>query len=177
MDDFIFIFLVTINILGFLTLPFYYGSQLLRTNPLLWVFVPDCQLAALFFAITMTLIFVGREKKWVTQLGIASGFKYGAWTLIVLLSNMNYYGNSFDYWVLVVAHIILTLQSLLIIKKFKLSKASIPAFTFLLLNDTSDYLLGTHPTLPGYYIPFISILTPIITLGLIGLSYYISKKS
>lgn len=162
--------LAIINFLGFTSLPFYYGSQLSRTNPLLLVFVPDCQLSALFLTVMFTLILLNRENKYVNQLAISSSLKYGLWTLLVLIINHQQYAINLEYWVLISSHVVLLAQPLLLIKKFKLGKESIPAFTFLLLNDASDYLLGTHPYMPPGFVATASIMTPLITIGLIGLS-------
>ncbi|MBD3312038.1 DUF1405 domain-containing protein [archaeon] len=162
--------LAIINFLGFTTLPFYYGSQLSRTNPLLWLFVPDCQLSALFLTVMFTLILLNKENKYVNQLAVSSSIKYGLWTLLVLIINYQQYAINLEYWALIISHIILLVQPLFLLKKLKLGIESIPAFTFLLLNDASDYLLGTHPYMPPGFVATAAIMTPLITLGLIGLS-------
>lgn len=163
--------LMIINILGFITLPVYYGLQLSQTNPLFWLFVPDCQLSALFLTVMFYLILINKENDYVNQLAISSGIKYGLWTLLVLTINYQHYSINFQYWLLIISHLILLIQPLFFIKKFRLSKESIPAFAFLLFNDASDYLLGTHPPLPpNNFILTASIMTPLITVGLVGLS-------
>jgi uncharacterized membrane protein YpjA len=173
MKDLVLSVLVIGNCLAFLTFAYFYGPQIQQTNPLLWIFIPDCQLAALFFAITGSLILAGKENDCMTQLGIASSIKYGLWTLIVLLGNIGYYLNinPETLFILITGHIILFLQTVLIFNKFKLSKESIPAFTYLFLNDASDYLLGTHPPVPPGFLGITTIITPLITIGLILVSY------
>jgi len=141
-----------LNIIGFLTLPFYYGAQILKTNPLLWAFVPDCQIAALFFGIALLL---GK----FTQLGIALALKYGAWTLIVMILGFDYYAGP-GYWLIFLAHVALFAESFILIKKLRFSA---PVFVYLFLNDASDYLLGTHPPLPAGLIPLMAVITPLIT--------------
>lgn len=180
MKEYLINLLILLNILGGLTLPIYYGEQLTQTSPLLWLFVPDCQLSAFFFATALILIISKKEINWLTQLGIASAIKYGLWTLIVMLINYQYYAewaNMTEYWAIIVSHLILMLEPLIIIDKFKLTKDSIPCFTLLLLNDASDYLLNTRPRFPESFVPYARVFTPIITLSLIGLSYYLTKHS
>ncbi len=171
--------IVILNILGFLTFPAYYGVQISRTNPLLWVLVPDCQLSALFFGLALFLIIIKKEQKWLTQLGMLSSIKYGLWTLIAMLPNMNYYisiSSYFDVYAVIISHVFLLIQTIIIIKKLSFNKQSLPAFIFLILNDASDYLLGTHPYLPKEFIPAMSIITPLITLGLILMAYLFTKS-
>jgi len=176
MKDFIITFFIIGNILAFFTYPAYYGSQLSNINPLLWIFVIDCPLAALIFAIFMFTLLINKEQEWITQLSIMTGLKYGLWTLIALLPNLEFYGNSINFWALVASHLALLTENLFFIKKLKLSKASIIAIIFLALNDLSDYLLGTHPLLPPYAVPIMSIVTPLMTFSLIGLSYLNKRK-
>jgi len=176
MRDLILSTLVIINLIGFANIGAYYGQQLTETNPLLWIFTPDCPLASLFFATALLLILLGKEQKALTQLGIATSIKYGLWTLIVLIPNINYYGNTINTWFLIITHALMIIQTIFVIKHFKLSKHSIPAFTYLLINDLSDYLLNTHPPLPQNYIPFMSFMTPTITIITILISYLIPKQ-
>ena len=153
--------LAGLNILGFLSFIIYYGPQMMRTNPLLWIFVPDCQLAALFFALALLI-----RKDCLVSLGFAAAVKYGFWTLFVMFSFMNYYftpANALEYWIDIIAHIVLLLEAFILARALKTGKALIPAFTYLFLNDFSDYILGTHPPLPDFAVPLMSVLTPLMT--------------
>lgn len=177
MNDELMLTIVILNVLGFLTFPIYYGAQITRTNPLLWLFVPDCQLSALLFGAALFLIMIKKEVKWLTQLGILSSIKYGLWTIIVLLPNMNFYitiGGELDYYAVLISHFFLLAQTIIIIKKLKFNKQILPAVIFLALNDASDYLLSTHPYLPSEFIPVMGIITPLITLGLTLMSHYLA---
>lgn len=167
--------LVALNLVGFLTFPLYYGNQLLSNNPLLWILIPDCQLSALFFGLSLALILINKERRWLTQLGILMSFKYGLWTLLVLLPNVNHYVINTEFYLLVFSHIVLMLQPLIIIKKLSF-KQSLPAFSFLLLNDVSDYLLNTHPYLPPNYKSVMMVVTPLITISLLLITFLKSNN-
>lgn len=178
MNDELMLTIVILNILGFLTFPAYYGTQLTKTNPLLWLFVPDCQLSALLFGMALFLIMIKKEVKWLTQLGILSSIKYGLWTLVAIIPNINYYINiagALDYYIILISHLFLMLQPAIIIPKLTFNKKSLIAFIFLILNDASDYLLGTHPYLPKEFINPMSIITPLITLSLMLMTYLTTK--
>ncbi len=167
--------LALLNFIGFLTLPVYYGQQISVTNPLLWLFVPDCQLSALFFSVSILMIYLRKGKEWFIQLGLASSLKYGLWTLIVMLYRIDFYFNGLDYWIIIIAHLFLMIQPLIFIKRFKLSKQSITAFTFLFINDLIDYTLGTHPPLPTDFVKAMSLITPLTTMITLSLSYINSR--
>lgn len=173
-EDFL-VILAGLNVFGFLSFLIYYGAQLMKTFPLLWLFVPDCQLSALFFALALL-----SRKDWLVNLGFAAAIKYGFWTLLVMLSFMNYYltpENAIEYWIIIASHIVLMLEAFLLSRKLKSGRALIPAFTFLFLNDFSDYVLGTHPPLPDYAVPLMSIATPLITVSIIVLIYLIQQRA
>lgn len=168
------ILIILLNVLGFLTFPVFYGSQILNTNPGLWVFVPDCQLAALLFAIALIT-----KKDWLANLGFMISLKYGLWTIIALLTYINYYltpTNTFSFFIDLIAHVLLVTQVVLLKNKIRFNKAIIPGLIFLILNDLSDYLLGTHPPLPDYSVPLMSIVTPLLTLGVFLTIYLITNK-
>lgn len=175
MNDNLLIIIISLNFLGFLTFPFFYGNQILATNPLLWLFVPDCQLAALIFGLSLII-----KRDWLKNLGFMISLKYGLWTILALLIYINYYltpTNFWDFFIDLIAHVLLVVQVILLKNKIKFNKSIIPGLVFLLLNDLSDYLLGTHPPLPDYAIPLFSVITPLITFSCLGIVYFISRKS
>jgi uncharacterized membrane protein YpjA len=165
----------------------YYGEQLLSTNPLLWLFVPDCPLYALLFA----LAFLARgnprprivervtgrslDVSFVWFLGFLGAMKYGFWTVFVLSAYSGFYftpASGFMYSVLFVAHLFLLFETILLVGRIRVRKWFLPAgIVWFLANDLSDYLLGTHPPLPGDALGFMFPATVGMTIMFSLLSY------
>ncbi len=156
--------LIIINFLGFASLPIGYGEQLINTNPLLWLFVPDCQLSVLFFALALI---TGNDE--LLSLGVLSVIKYGLWTIIVLLINYSFFINSF--WLLFIPHLFMIIEGL-----FFFSKARFSWITalFFIINDLSDYLFNTHPFIPNHLL-LMSIITPLISVTLLLVSWRMNR--
>lgn len=152
--NFLFWVIVIGNLVGaFYGFFFYYGQQLMNSNILLWVFVPDCPLVALLFAVAMIGIkFKKKQLQWFYFLSFAFALKYAFWTVFVLWNYSWYYFTpeaSFMYSVLFVSHILLFVEQFLLLNKIQAKKFFLAiALVFLLANDFSDYLLGIHPPLP-----------------------------
>ncbi len=141
-----------INLLTFFTFIFYYGPQILRTNPLLWVFVPDCQISALLIGLSMYI-------KRLRFIASAMAFKYGLWTMIIVWA----FKLPFS---LFITHLFLFVESFLISgKPYKIS------ISYLFLNDFSDYFLGTHP-----YLPYLTLNIPILAFTLSFLSIFFASR-
>lgn len=169
----------------------YYGNQFLATSPLLWIFVGDCPLAALLFGMafltrcgSLRLSFLqpfsGARKydlSWLWFLAFVMAMKYGFWTIFVLLAYSGFYftpGAYILYSILLGSHVFLLFETVLLTGKIK-PKAwfLLPVLGYLLANDISDYLLGTHPPLPEYSLAFMFPATVFMTLAFTFLSYRI----
>ncbi len=153
--------LIIINLLGFASLPLGYGEQLINTNPLLWLFVPDCQLSVLFFAIGLIT-----NNDELLSLGVLSVIKYGFWTIIVLLINYSFFVNVF--WLLFTPHLFMITEGFLFFNRIRFSWITA---LFFVINDLSDYLFNTHPFIPNHLL-LMSIITPLISLILLLVSWH-----
>jgi uncharacterized membrane protein YpjA len=98
--------------------------------------------------------------------------KYGFWTVFVLATYSQFYftpENWLMYAVLFGAHIFMMFETMLLVGKFNVREIFIPLIiiTFI-VNDLSDYLLGTHPPLPseavGFMFPATMGMTVVFTL-------------
>ncbi|MCX6778161.1 MAG: DUF1405 domain-containing protein [Candidatus Micrarchaeota archaeon] len=161
---------------------FYYGGQLLSTNPLLAIFVPDCPLHALLMGLALILSLRGFHSDWFYALCAAGAIKYGFWTVFVLSAYSPFYFTPEAaplYFVLFISHVVLMLEPALLKGAF-LAKpvAIIPAAVWLFANDFSDYLLSTHPPLPPQALGFMFIATmAMTTLSLIVVLYAFGRRS
>ncbi|MFA5406366.1 MAG: DUF1405 domain-containing protein [Candidatus Nanoarchaeia archaeon] len=175
--------LVVVNLFGFINGSlFFYGSQLMATNPLLWVFVPDCPLAAFLFVLSASLLLLNKKaNNTLFLLTVSAGIKYGLWTWIVITSYWGFYvtpDNLAINLINLAAHLLLIFEQLLLSLKFKFTKKSLLiVLSFLLLSDLSDYLLGTHPYLPDYSLSLMFPLTIGLTFGSLLIAYLVSKRS
>lgn len=165
---------------------FFYPEQLqqqLQDNPLLLVFVPDCPLYSALFAIVMILVTIAVRSElagllcFVTMAGMA---KYGIWTISMLLFYGAYYLSPPFVAVstmLIFAHIGMFLQSFTLIGKFKFKNYFVAVtFIWLLLNDISDYALGTHPFLPETNLMGVAIFTFALTVVSVIFAVRLSKS-
>ncbi|MFA6214167.1 MAG: DUF1405 domain-containing protein [Candidatus Micrarchaeia archaeon] len=125
-----------------------YLGQLSETPTHLLIFVPDCPL----YVFLALLILLGLVKNDIFSFIVSIGMvKYGLWTVFVLIFHSGYYfspGMIGISAVFVIGHIGMALEGLAILPK----KAGLPALAlalaWFLLNDYSDYFLGTVPLIP-----------------------------
>jgi uncharacterized membrane protein YpjA len=191
----LFWFIVLANLGGFIYGTFFfYSGQFLSTNPLLWIFVPDCPLAALLIGLAFlsrcgspNLSFLhpfsrgkSYDLSWFWFLAFVMAMKYGFWTVFVLATYSSFYftpSSSLLYSILFASHIFLFFETFLLVGKIRPKRwFLVPSLGFLLLNDLSDYLLGTHPPLPEASLGFMFPATIFMTLAFTGLSYHVLRS-
>jgi uncharacterized membrane protein YpjA len=135
---------------------FYYGDRLASTPLPLVLFVPDCPLYVSFFVISALLIASGRTKSWLSQLFIfvtsVGLMKYALWTMFVILFFNSYFLSPAalgEYILLFILHFLALLEVFAFVGKVDLKWIFVAvAVVWLVFNDSVDYILGTHPTLP-----------------------------
>ena len=141
---FLFKLLFLLCIAGVLAGFFYYSDQLLAVPLLLAIFVPDCPLYVL-----LTLPILAKQIKsdaysFLVSLGM---FKYGLWTVFVLLFYSEYWSPS-QIWITVpfiIGHIGLALLGAALLPKKRVAFAVFAlVLAWFLLNDYADYYLGTR---------------------------------
>jgi len=163
--------IVLINLFGVLLGLVAYYNQLTNTNPLLWIFVIDCPLSALLF----TIVILGFNNPYFEALARSMAVKYSIWTFAVTFSSPIFY--TYEYaWLNLLLHIGLILESFFFISKKLEPKHFIPALVFLLLNDLSDYFLGTHPPLNNSLFLETAIFTIILSLVSVGIQITYFKR-
>jgi len=173
-------FLILANFIGALYgFIFYYGARLLQTPLHLWIFVPDCPLFSLFMSLAFLLILLKKEASLLFFFSLVGALKYGFWTVFVLLFFNDFYftpENTFMYAVLLIAHIFLFAEAFLLVKKIKFKfYYLIPTLLFFLLNDFSDYFLGTRPPLPQSELNFMFYFTLVLSLFFVALAFILVK--
>ena len=148
----------------------YYAEQFSVTSPLLWVFVGDCPLYALLFAVALYFRAAPRPEQLKRRfsrmpdlsvlwfLVFVGAMKYGFWTVFVLATYSQFYftpESGLMYTILFGSHLFLMFETMLLVGKVRVSEIFLPvSLVWFLVNDLSDYLLGTHPPLPGQALGF-----------------------
>jgi uncharacterized membrane protein YpjA len=171
---------------GFLV---YYGRQLSLTSPLLWIFVPDCPLYALLFAAAFLFRAEPRPallRAWLPGLPdlsclwfiiFAGALKYGFWTVFVLTAYSSFYFTPqawLMYAMLYAAHLFLMFETALLAGRIRIRKSYLlVGLAWLLANDLSDYLLGTHPPLPEAATAFMFPATAAMSMAFTLLAYFV----
>jgi uncharacterized membrane protein YpjA len=147
----------------------YYFDQLAFTPLLLWIFVPDCPLYVLLTLPILAKKIRSDAYSFLVSIGM---FKYGLWTVFVLLFYSEYWQPS-QIWITVpfiIGHIGMALLGAALLPKKKVAASiALVVLAWFLLNDYADYFLGTRPLIPSHDISLIRDLTIaasiILTLG------------
>lgn len=137
----------------------YYFDQILATPLLLIIFVPDCPLYVLLTLPILARRIQSDAYSFLVSLGM---FKYGLWTVFVLLFYSEYWQPS-QLWItipFIIGHIGMTLLGAALLPKKRVAFAVFAiVLAWFLLNDYSDYFLGTIPPIPGHDISLVRDLT------------------
>lgn len=168
------LFLVIVNILGTLVGVYYYWNQLSSSPVYQWVFIADCPIYTLLFAIA-----VGFRLRRIYLLAFFGVVKYASWTLFVLTLFPEYYFSidSSYYSILYILHILMLLEGFLLVPSIKKDLLnSITVTAWFLLNDFADYFFGTVSTIPPYGFNTIMLFSFASTLILGVLINFISLK-
>lgn len=144
-----------VNLAGTVFGFYYYSNQLLSTDPLLWIFVPASPIATLLFAASVYLNADDRGLSILDAFAFISNFKYGLWTVFVLIyySEIFFSSNSIGlYSFMLVSHFAMAVQAFLLFEWENIGrKALISAFLWYLFNDFIDYTFGTYTELYTEY--------------------------
>ena len=171
-------FIVFINaVSSFYGFFLFYGYQLSITNPFLVIFVPDCPIAATLIAISLFLAYKKKVQNLFFFISFVYALKYGFWTFFVLAKYIEFYlpNNGIGlYSYLFLGHVGLFLEAFLLLGKIKLKPSYIAySMVFLVLNDFSDYVLGTAPPLPPGATASMFYVTLLMSLFFTFFSYYV----
>jgi uncharacterized membrane protein YpjA len=145
---------------------FTYIPQLSATPVLLWIFVPDCAIAWMVFAIAYLI-----KKEDLSFFSFVTGLKYTIWSILaVALYTSDYVQTPLIAFLIVVTHLILFTSVFLLKPKFSWRAAGF-TLGFLLLSDFSDYIFGTYPLLPSdLHLTTMMVIAVMSTIGLTALA-------
>lgn len=172
---------VFLNVAGILIGASVYEGQFALHPSYLAIFVPDCPLYVFLSLLVIFGIIQNDTFSFLVSIGMV---KYGLWTIFVLLFHYGYYFAP-DMLALsavfVIGHIGMALEGLALLPKKKITMLMLSlAFCWFLLNDYSDYVLGTAPLLPPGGLAFVGAVTvassALIPLALFALSERIRRN-
>jgi len=143
-NKFFLYFLALTNLVAGIYSISFYSAQLASSNPLLWIFIADCPLAAILFALNLFLLARGVKLPWLCFLSIIANVKFGLWTIFVLIIS----NNVFSLWWILLAHVLLLIETIVLIGLFEFRvKHVLLAIVLFSIGDYFDYVIGTHPPL------------------------------
>jgi uncharacterized membrane protein YpjA len=140
--------IILLNIAAVFVGAYFYSDQLAATVPQLLIFVPDCPLYVLLSIIIIFGIIRSETLSFIASVGMV---KYGLWTVFALLFHWDFYFQQLFFWtsvIFIVGHIGMALEGLALLPQKQSRLALALALAWFLLNDCSDYWLGTVPSLP-----------------------------
>ncbi|NYZ78013.1 DUF1405 domain-containing protein [Candidatus Micrarchaeota archaeon] len=159
----------------------YYAPQLSRSNPVFWLVVLDSPLSVLLAAIVLLLALKGVKNPLLNFLAGLSCFKYGVWTLFVLVYFNEFFfspENALLYAAMFVTHVGMVVQGLFFAGLNKPGVALAAVGAWLFANDFFDYFLGTHTALPD--VPEKVFVTAVFSFAftafVIVLFYFLAKR-
>ena len=156
------VLVAAINILAAIYSINYYFAQIISSPPILWGFVPDSIIATLIFGIAILLFAFNKLPKSFSALAIIGMWKYGIWTLFVLMVDLRPFVPN---WYFYIGHLLMILETLILWKKFKFKPMHLaPAFGFFLVNDLLDYLFALHPPFNTNYFLETAVLAFALTV-------------
>lgn len=175
--------LIIINIIGTIYGIYYYIPQLSSTPIWFWLLVVDCPLFTFLFALSLLLDIKSEFFNFFTSVGL---IKYGFWTVFTvwLMFEQFMKVDPIIYPILIFLHIGMTFEFIFLLSKLKISKLNFLTIPIFLINDYSDYFLGTHPWLPSTswlslltQVSFVSsLLIPILLTATIALYQHCQNK-
>jgi len=159
--------LVALNgILGTLGLWFFYKQELAQAPKLLWIFVPDSPLFAIFFVISILLIKYKKEASWFLLLTSIGLIKYGISAAIIhagYLNQLTFPMILVSIYV-IISHVVMAGETIFLtpnIKQKIILLAIIGVTSFFFLNDYLDFFaqkpLVLVPIIASYKIGSISM--------------------
>lgn len=148
--------LILFNLLGTVWGIIWYGPQLAITPWYLMLFVPDCPLQALIFAVFLKAYPFRSSstvawQDFLAWLAVLGAIKYGLWTQIILGQAVAADSYSADTLMLLASHFGMMMEGLIYfplgLRRFW---PVVAVGLWFAVNDGFDYLLDTHPALPLY---------------------------
>jgi len=127
----------------------------------LWVFVADCPVYALLFALNVFLLLKGKSNPFLAFVSVTGSLKFGLWTILVLFAS----GSAFVFWTVVIAHVLLAIETIVFFKKFEFKPQHlIFSVLWFLFNDFLDYFIGIHPFVQEGYLIYAGVAAVMLSL-------------
>ncbi|MCG1011362.1 DUF1405 domain-containing protein [Tepidanaerobacter sp. GT38] len=138
-----------VNLIGSIYGFYWYHQQLLETQGILKLFVPDSPTASLLFTLALFMMLTKKPKPLLSLIACGWLIKYGLWAVII---NTHYYfigGNyTFTNFHLTLSHLGMAAEGFLFINDIVINKYHlISLISLMIISDILDYKLGIHPWL------------------------------
>ncbi|KIL44188.1 DUF1405 domain-containing protein [Jeotgalibacillus soli] len=162
--------LFVVNIVGSVYGYYWYKEQLIDTQPIFLLFVPDSPTASLFFTFVLLAFLMGKNWSLMEAFAIVTLFKYGIWAVVMNILTLVVSGTlHWTGYMLIASHLAMAVQGLLYAPfyRFKWWHLAI-AGVWTLHNDVIDYVYMQYPRYRqlelyiqeiGYFTFWLSILS------------------
>lgn len=171
-------FALVVNILGTLYGYYYYRLQLTENPPHLWIFITDSPNSTFFFIFALSLILIGKKNNFLSFFASSNLIKYGFWTCFILWFHSGYFFSSMCmlYAGIFIAHTLMVVEAIPLAYTVKrLSFSHFVALGWLLINDYSDYVIGTHPYIPEEGLEVVALVTVFLSIISFSIAALISR--
>jgi uncharacterized membrane protein YpjA len=178
----ILLFLIAVNMAGFLLGVYNYYGRLAESPPYLWPIIADCPVAVLLFSIVCYLFYSERKvPNLLVFLTSVYTIKYGIWTLSAIVLYWPLYTSSGGQIIgslNFAMHCGLILEGVVLSAKISHKIRDMLIVTIILIaNDYFDYFLGTLPDIPGTHVGFllaesfaVSLILPVLIFTILHLT-------
>jgi uncharacterized membrane protein YpjA len=173
--------LLLINVFGTIYGYIWYESQLVRTELIFLIFVPDSPTASLFFCFAVFGWLLGKNFKLMEALAVITLIKYGLWAVVMNLLTLAVTGElSILGWMLVFSHFMMAVQAVIYSTNYRFEKVHVYiAAVWTLHNDVIDYVFGQMPSYRTLadYAPQIGYFTFWLSIACIAYAFFIANGS
>jgi uncharacterized membrane protein YpjA len=158
----------------------WYKWQLVITEPIYWLFVPDSPTASLFFTIAIIGWLINRNFRLIEALALITLVKYGLWAVVMNILTLIETGSiGWVGWMLIISHFAMAVQAILYIPFYKFGFGHIVlASIWTLHNDVVDYVFGQMPIYSNLmkYADQIGYFTFWLSIACIAIAYFVWYK-
>jgi uncharacterized membrane protein YpjA len=158
----------------------WYKWQLVITEPIYWLFVPDSPTASLFFTIAIIGWLINRNFRLIEALALITLVKYGLWAVVMNILTLIETGSiGWVGWMLIISHFAMAVQAILYIPFYKFGFGHIAlAAIWTLHNDVVDYVFGQMPIYSNLmkYADQIGYFTFWLSIACIAIAYFVWHK-
>jgi uncharacterized membrane protein YpjA len=158
----------------------WYKWQLVITEPIYWLFVPDSPTASLFFTIAIIGWLINRNFRLIEALALITLVKYGLWAVVMNILTLIETGSiGLVGWMLIISHFAMAVQAILYIPFYKFGFGHIVlASIWTLHHDVVDYVFGQMPIYSNLmkYADQIGYFTFWLSIACIAIAYFVWYK-